>query len=135
MTKRHRFKIDKLIRDKYASMNRGARAKALTRVMEHDEYVQRLKDKLFEEAHEVRNASSAKEIKEELADVYEVIITIASVHGIEFQDIIKEAERKRLEKGGFDGKIYMEYLELKQDHHDLWYFKANPKKYPEIEQS
>ena len=62
MTQTHRFKVDKLIRDKLPQIMRASGIQVFERVMEKDEYLKRLKDKLLEEAKEV---IELKEIKNE----------------------------------------------------------------------
>ena len=75
--------------------------------MEKDEYLKRLKDKILEEAKEVIASESEKEMREELADLLEVMLALAKVYGMEFIDIQQTAQTKRLEKGGFDDKILL----------------------------
>jgi predicted house-cleaning noncanonical NTP pyrophosphatase (MazG superfamily) len=108
MTQTHRFKVDKLIRDKIPDIIRASAGIDLsTRIMEQDEYLQRLKDKLLEEAKEVIASGSEKEMREELADVLEVMLSLAKAYGMEFADIQQAAEQKRADKGGFDNKILL----------------------------
>ena len=52
MTQTHSFKIDKLIRDKISEIMRAESIDVFERVLEKDEYLKRLKDKLLEEAEE-----------------------------------------------------------------------------------
>jgi predicted house-cleaning noncanonical NTP pyrophosphatase (MazG superfamily) len=100
-------KVDKLIRDKLPQIMRASGIKVFVRVMEKDEYLKRLKDKILEEAKEVIASRSEKEMREELADLLEVMLALAKIHGMEFTDIQQTAQTKRLEKGGFDDKILL----------------------------
>lgn len=50
MIQTHRFKVDKLIRDKLPQIMRSSGIQVFERVMGKDEYLKRLKDKLLEEA-------------------------------------------------------------------------------------
>lgn len=106
MTQTHRFKVDKLIRDKLPQIMRASGIQVFERVMEKDEYLKRLKDKLLEEAKEVIASGSEKEMREELADLLEVILSLAKAYGMELADIQQAAEQKRADKGGFDNRIY-----------------------------
>jgi predicted house-cleaning noncanonical NTP pyrophosphatase (MazG superfamily)/chloramphenicol 3-O-phosphotransferase len=107
-TQTQRFKVDKLIRDKIPDIIRASAGIDLsTRIMEQDEYLQRLKDKLLEESKEVIASGSEKEMREELADVLEVMLSLAKAYGMEFADIQQAAEQKRADKGGFDNKILL----------------------------
>ena len=125
-TIKHRFKVDKLVRD-------NGYNDILERIMGEEEYAQRLKEKLLEEAHEVLEASDTQELKEELADVLEVIMAMARFKGIEFSDVVKCADEKRSKKGGFEARRYAEFVEILDSDPRLPYYQANPHKYPEIE--
>lgn len=57
------------------------------------------------------SASSSEERVEELADVLEVIRTLASLENKTLEDIIKIADEKRIKRGGFSKKIYLEEVE------------------------
>jgi predicted house-cleaning noncanonical NTP pyrophosphatase (MazG superfamily) len=76
-------------------------------VIEKDEYLKRLKDKLLEEAKEVITSGSGKEMRGELADLLEVMLSLAKAYGMELADIQQAAEQKRADKGGFEDKILL----------------------------
>ncbi len=133
MKKRYKFKIDKLVR---ARSNARLNAQGVTtsyRIMELEEYIQRLKDKLLEEAEEVATAKSQEECLTECADVLEVIHAFAAAVGLSYEQI----EQKRLQikeaRGGFDERVYQEYAEMDADNDLIEYFRKDPEKYPEIE--
>ena len=65
------------------------------------------KKKLLEEYHEAI-ASSSKDRLEELADMLEVMISLASLENATLEDIIKIADKKRNKRGGFKEKIFLE---------------------------
>jgi predicted house-cleaning noncanonical NTP pyrophosphatase (MazG superfamily) len=65
---------------------------------------------LLEEAHEAQ-ASSDGQLASELADVLEVLKALAAAHHMNWKDIVSEAERKRAERGGFDDRIFLEYVD------------------------
>lgn len=132
MTQTYCFKIDKLIRDKLPEIMRKYDAKVFERVMEKDEYITKLKDKLFEEVQEVNEASSKKDICEELGDLLEVIKSVARINDIEFEDVLQAAEDKKVQKGGFEKRIYVDYVEVKEGHPMIEYYRKNKDKYPEI---
>ncbi|WP_395463290.1 MazG-like family protein [Wolbachia endosymbiont of Cantharis cryptica] len=62
--------------------------------MEKDEYIERLKDKLLEEAKEVIASKTPDENLEELADLLEVIHTLGKESGLSIEQI----EEKRISK-------------------------------------
>jgi predicted house-cleaning noncanonical NTP pyrophosphatase (MazG superfamily) len=132
MTQTHRFKVDKLIRDKLPQIMRASGIQVFERAMEKDEYLKRLKDKLLEEAKEVIASGSEKEMREELADLLEVMLSLAKAYGMEFADIQQAAEQKRADKGGFDNRIYNAFVEIEAGNPSLGYYRARPDQYPEV---
>ncbi len=132
MTQAHRFKVDKLIRDNLPQIMRASGIQVFERVMEKDEYLKRLKDKLLEEAKEVIASGSEKQMREELADLLEVTLALAKVYGMEFADIQQVAEQKRADKGGFDNRIYNAFVEIEAGNPSLGYYRARPDQYPEV---
>jgi predicted house-cleaning noncanonical NTP pyrophosphatase (MazG superfamily) len=69
-----------------------------------------LRAKLLEEAHEAQAAPDGK-LASELADVLEVLQALAAVHDMGWEEVVSEARRKRVERGGFDQRIFLEYVE------------------------
>ncbi len=51
------------------------------------------------------------QLRSELADVLEVLQALATAHGMSWEDVVAEAVRKRDERGGFDERIFLEYVE------------------------
>jgi len=131
MTQAHRFKIDKLIRDQLPQMMRASGIQVFEAVMEKDEYVKRLKDKLLEEAKEVIASASAEEVREELADVWEVMSALVKIYAMEWTDIQQAAELKRSKKGGFDGRVYVDSVIIASDHPQHEHYMLRPEQYPQ----
>lgn len=71
-------------------------------IAEGVEYKEELIKKLLEETYEFLETPTT----EELADVMEVILSLAKLP--EYQDLEKVRERKRNERGGFDERIILE---------------------------
>jgi hypothetical protein len=71
-------------------------------------------------------------MREELADLLEVMLTLLKVHQITFSDIQETAEEKRVRKGGFNVGVYVDVVEVKEGSHALSYYRAHSKRYPEI---
>jgi len=44
---------------------------------------------------------------EELADIPEDITALAGTHGLSFADLVKMAEEKRKERGGFEERVVL----------------------------
>ena len=98
---------NKLVRDNIPDIIENNGEIPITRILTDDEYKIELEKKLYEEYQEVLN-SSGKERIEELADMLEVMISLAKLEGKELEDVIEVAKVKRLKRGGFNKKIYLE---------------------------
>lgn len=80
------------------------------RLDDDDAYQQALLDKLDEEADEVHDAPPEARL-EEAADVYEVLLAIAAAHGFTIEDVADVAARKRADRGGFEGRVWLDSWE------------------------
>lgn len=134
MTITRRFKINKLVRDKNQERLLDQQVIAFNRVMEAPEYMERLKDKLLEEAQEVISAQTTDEYISECADVLEVIHALAATLNISYEQIEQKRLKIKAEKGCFEGRIYSSYAEVDAENEKgIEYFLKQPDKYPEIE--
>jgi predicted house-cleaning noncanonical NTP pyrophosphatase (MazG superfamily) len=98
---------DKLVRDKIAEFVLNNRGEVLNiRMASPEEHRKLLLDKIVEEAHEVASACNREDLAEELADVLEVIKSIAEKENIVDLVFSKRAS-KLLERGGFDKGIVL----------------------------
>ena len=101
---------NKLVRDRIPEIihQNGRECGVVT--MSEAEYRQALLEKLIEEAQEAATASPQKLVAE-LADLYEVIDAVMAAYKIERESVLKEQERKRIERGGFDKRIRLLWTE------------------------
>ena len=97
-------KYKKLVRDKIPEIIEQNGEKPICRILDDNEYLKELNIKLLEEANEFIEAGNV----EELADIMEVIETLAKVHNINLEDVRKEQKVKREKRGAFESKIYLE---------------------------
>lgn len=74
--------------------------------MDEKEYEKELKKKLVEESKEVSEAPK-EEMLNELADVFELVKSIASHYKIPFSKVEKFQEEKRKRRGGFKKKLFL----------------------------
>ena len=126
-----RFKVDKLIRDGLPAMMQAQGLTVFARRLDEAEFVQRLKDKLVEEAVEAAAAATRAELIDELADVREVMLALADVSGIADDEIEARRLAKRAARGGFDGRIHNAAVEGDAGSTGAAYYLARPGQYPQ----
>lgn len=100
------MKYNKLIRDKIPEIIKEDDEEPITHIANDDEYAQKLKEKLEEEAKEFIEDDDI----EELADILEVIYAICEFRGVDFQRVEKIRQNKKEERGGFSNKIILEEI-------------------------
>src|SRR5476649_520007 len=96
-----RFKIENLVRDQMPQRLRNLGGKVSVRLLDPEDHVEHLKLKLKEEAEEVCKATTPKDLKEEIAEVLEVLHALAKKHGLRFEHIENTRLQKRDERGSF----------------------------------
>ena len=97
----------KLVRDNIPNIIKGNGEEPVTRILSEEEYKQELEKKLLEECKEVLEAKNDDRI-EELADLLEVMLALGKIEGKEFEDIVRVCEQKRIKRGAFEQRIYLE---------------------------
>ena len=99
---------NKLVRDNIPDIIMEKGETPVTRVLSEVEYRVELETKLGEEYHEVLGTTTSDERIEELADMIEIIISLAKLENKSLDEVIAVAFKKRLKRCGFDRKIYLE---------------------------
>ena len=97
------MKYDKLVRDKIPEIIEKSGKKAVTRMLDDDEYKLYLEKKLDEEVAEFHESKSL----EELADIEEVLKALRKAYGYSFEELAAKRVVKMVERGGFDKKILL----------------------------
>lgn len=100
----------KLVRDKIPEIIKSNGRNPVINILSDKDYKIELEKKLIEECNEVLASNGADRI-EELADVLEVIISLARLENKNLNDVISVCDCKRLERGGFSNKIYLENVD------------------------
>lgn len=98
---------NKLVRDKIAEIINNSGRKANIRILNDSEYYSELKKKLQEEVDEFLNSDNI----EELADILEVIEALALVSFSSFDQVLQIKEDKKLHRGSFKSKIFLESVQ------------------------
>lgn len=130
---KRKFLQNKLWRDNaVAMMERNSGSTIHWHRLDDKEYDEQLRIKLIEETEEVVSAQSTEALKAEIADVYEVLDALMLLHGITKEEVKDIQMRKRAERGGFDGRTFVEIAEHPVGSYGEKYCLADPLKYPEI---
>ena len=110
--------FNKLVRDKmidvwkYDIENKISASGYSAKYIPQEETLERLKDKLLEESQEVfESYTDDVKLKEELADVIEVIDGIIFHKGFTLEEVLKIKEAKKVKKGGFEKGLYLESID------------------------
>lgn len=99
---------NKLVRDNIPEIIISNGENPITRILSNEEYKEELEKKLYEEYREVLNTTNTEDRIEELADMLEIIIALAKLEDKTLDDVLEVAKTKRLKRGGFDKRIYLE---------------------------
>lgn len=100
--------FNKFVRDNIPNIIEGNNEVPVTRILDDKEYKKELLKKLLEEANEVNSAKTKNELLEELADVLEVLKALSELEGKSIEEIMEIANQKRLKRGGFKKRIFLE---------------------------
>ncbi len=98
------MRYGKLVRDKIPEIIRAKGQAPVTRILDDREFLDALIAKLGEETAEF----AAEPSLEELADLQEVLDAIREQLGYETKQLADQQQHKRLERGGFKKRIYLE---------------------------
>ena len=98
----------KLVRDRIPELISAEGRKPIVGKLTGAALLSALYDKLAEEHDELLAAESAEEKCEEIADIIEVLVSIAAQHGFDEAQVMDSVARKREERGGFAGGLLYE---------------------------
>ena len=111
---------NKLVRDKYIDIykhdveNKISASGYSVRYLEKADILEKLKDKLLEESREVFEAYGEEDkthLKEEIADVIEVIDAILFHNNISLKEVLALRDEKKEKKGGFETGLFLESID------------------------
>lgn len=94
-------KYDKLVRDKIIDIIQADGKKAEYEIMDKEEHLEYLNQKLLEELDEYLESKNI----EELADLVEVVYGILYLESIDIEEFEEIRRSKKKEKGGFERGI------------------------------
>ena len=94
----------KLVRDKIPDIIKQAGKTYTYTILNDEDYIKQLDEKLNEELAEYQESKSM----EELADILEVIYAVATARGSSPEEIESIRQAKALSRGGFEKRILLE---------------------------
>lgn len=97
---------EKLVRDNIPDIIRKNGEEPVVEILNDERYKEELEKKLQEECNEVINAKVMDRI-EEIADLLEVMHSLAELEDKTMEDVEKVRIGKKLKRGGFSDKIYL----------------------------
>ena len=98
---------NKLVRDKIPEISEKSGKTCVAHVLSNEGYITELDKKLQEEVAEYLQDKNL----EELADAVEVLRAICIARGYTLEELEKMRAKKVDERGGFEKRIYLEYVE------------------------
>lgn len=102
---------NKLIRDKIPEIIKKDNAIPKVSVLDEKKFTVALKEKLVEEAKELLEAETSEDILNELSDVLELVESIATNNKLTIADVEKQKLVKKEKRGGFEKKLFLEYVD------------------------
>lgn len=100
------IKYNKLIRDRIPEIIEKAGKEYTVKKLKDEEFILKLKEKMVEEANEVKEADS-REITGELADVLEIVEAIENYYGISHEEVLNKKEAKAESNGRFEKRLLL----------------------------
>ncbi|MGB5823660.1 MAG: nucleoside triphosphate pyrophosphohydrolase [Proteocatella sp.] len=98
-----KISYNKLVRNKIPQIIEADNKKVVYEILSDAEYMTMLDDKLNEENTEYQDSKNI----EKLADILEVVYTIAMVNGISPGELEEMREIKAEKRGDFSGKVFL----------------------------
>lgn len=111
--KAHMPIYNKLVRDLIPDIILESGKEPITSILTDEEYVAALRNKLDEEIREYLSAANDNDALEELADILEIVGTLATVHGSSLDDVLLIKTEKNRARGGFEKKTFI--IEVKDE--------------------
>jgi predicted house-cleaning noncanonical NTP pyrophosphatase (MazG superfamily) len=106
-----RITYNKLIRDLIPEIISADNATPKISILSDEQFSLALKQKVVEEAMELLEAKGREDILGELADLLELVDAIQISENITAADVADKKFQKRLKRGGFDKKLFLEFVD------------------------
>lgn len=127
------FMLNKLVRDKVFEAMQEESEQVVLRKLSDADYLHELARKLAEEASEF-SVSSLDEALKELADVLEVVESLAVTLGADFDKLRAVQAERKAKRGGFEKRVFVERVGVADDSPWAEYYANEPDRFPEIKE-
>jgi predicted house-cleaning noncanonical NTP pyrophosphatase (MazG superfamily) len=128
-----RFIVKKLVRDGVPSAITSSGGIVRVRnVINYEEVVTLLKEKIIEEANDLSNSGESK-LLSYIIDLYDVLEMLIKVGGFSEKEIEKARNIKSEKYGTFENFTVLEEADIK-DPYWIEYYRSRPNKYTEIKE-
>lgn len=97
------MEFNKLVRDRIPAIIEAGGERPVTRILNDEEYLRCLEQKLDEETAEYHEGKNL----EELADILEVVYALAEAGGHSREELLSVYEKKHEARGGFADRVFL----------------------------
>ena len=126
------YALNKLVRNLAAQTMQADGATVVQHTLEPAAFVAALHDKLREEVAELTAAQGTASYADELADVLEIIYTLAEAHTIPLPDLEARRAAKASKRGSFGQRTFITTVACSAGNPWDAYFAAEPDRYPVV---
>jgi predicted house-cleaning noncanonical NTP pyrophosphatase (MazG superfamily) len=126
------YALNKLVRNLAAQTMEADGATVAHHTLEADAFVAALHEKLREEVAELAAAQGSPAYVDELADVLELIHTLAEAHAIPLPDLEARRAAKAAKRGSFSQRTFITTVACPAGNPWDAYFAATPDKTPQV---
>ena len=112
----HPLIYNKLVRDLIPEQITRSGKHASIGTLNTEQFLQALRLKLLEEAHELFHADTRADIINESADLLELIDTLLKHQDIDLKEVLQRKEEKRNSAGGFDKQLFLIATSTQAEH-------------------
>ena len=126
------YTLNKLVRNLAAHTMEADGATVMQHTLEPAAFVAALHNKLCEEVAELSAAQGTPAYADELADVLEIIHTLAEAHALALPDLEARRAAKATKRGSFSQRTFISSVACPAGNPWDAYFAAEPARYPVV---
>ena len=115
---------NKLIRDKIPEIIKSKGETATIKVMDEEEYLESIINKIDEEVKELKDAKNEDDKLEEAADLLEVLLAYLKMYNYNLDDLLNIRNGKLLKRGGFEKEPWELKKSILEEIYDNDFYKS-----------